>query len=250
MPWFNRLFLLLRSRPSAKRLVVISALLLSACTSRPQVHVFSRYLDSEQQSAIGQALIEQKFEVTFNDYEFPSSVDSNTIVHAALSLNAEQHAQLVNALQHMGFDNVESQYVGKGKHSFTRNHLGIYLYGNKEQEAQDPMVLSMLNEYSATMCRTLNFAYLTLQEDNRVSIILEDQTQPKDAEKHLGGAWLIDGDSLYVNLDGENFTIEFIRKKIQESTKYGPRVGWKLNPVNGGYAVDHCEFEHTRVLRE
>ena len=103
--------------------------MISACASQ-KVYLFSRNLNSSETLKVQKELESKGYDVESNNHYFPFNINSNTLVHS-FYFNQLELEKLVVSLDKLGFSPIDKQfYAIVGKHSFTKNSLGIYLFPN------------------------------------------------------------------------------------------------------------------------
>ena len=232
-------------------LVAFVLLLQAGCSTLPQVHLFSRYLSADQltdlQSSLAASEATKDWQVHVTDQAFPRDLNGNTIITSPFALNSKQLNQLKTLLTDLDHGYIAERFVGSGKHSYTKEHLGIYLFGSGFAETTRQLNAAITNEFSATGCLSAIYADLNIQDDNTINLTMGFDQEGKDREVQDAGRWWTDSGYLFIELKDIN-PVVFQLDDIKETTPYGLRQGWRLTPVQGANQVNYCQFEYTQVV--
>jgi hypothetical protein len=220
-------------------------LLLAACSSKPQVHLFGRHLTTEETAKVVDWLKQQEFEVSVNQHKFPTSITRDSVVYPFNRQDKKYAEQLAAGYSNQTGKYLEFRPLNNGNHTFTSEHIGLYLFGSKTPQTQEASQLSLLQEFVAVKCDKASYAYLTLSSEQQFSAELGIDGQ--EVSNKLNGKWIQDNSMLQLQLSAGD-SLRFSILPIDEMTPHGRRQGWLLKPVGPATVLDNCQFEFTVVL--
>jgi hypothetical protein len=229
-------------------LVSFIALLLSGCTMQPKVHLFTVNTNDQEMFPIVQTLTKNNYEVIENIHEFPKEIISDTIVFSLGFVSNQQISKITGLIENLLGKKLNINYFGRGKHSFTKNNVGLYLFGNPSEKSQKTESISFLNEFAATQCDSIGYAYLTFFEDGKYELTKGTDNANESIQNSYNGIWKKETSFITLFQDNEAQT-SFRLTKIDEATKYGPKKGWILVPNENNAFIDNCKFEFTVILQ-
>ena len=64
-------------------------LIVSGCASPPTVYLYGKYLEPSKVQALSEQLTDQGLNVEVNDFDFPTSVSTNTLLYSLLLQSPE-----------------------------------------------------------------------------------------------------------------------------------------------------------------
>lgn len=229
-------------------LVSFIVLLFSGCTMQPKVHLFTANINDQETFPVVQILTKNNYEVIENFYEFPKEIISDTIVFSLASVSNQQISKITGLIENLLGKKLNISYFGRGKHSFTKNNIGLYLFGNPSEKTQKTGSISFLNEFAATQCDSIGYAYLTFFEDGNYELTTGTDNANESIQNSVNGIWK--KEISFITLFQDNGAQTSLRLiKIDEATKYGPKKGWRLVPSENNAFIDNCEFEFTVILQ-
>ncbi|MFT5925257.1 MAG: hypothetical protein ACI9LE_002263 [Paraglaciecola sp.] len=225
------------------------ALLLSGCTMQPKVHLFTANTNDQEMFPIVQTLTKNNYEVIQNSHEFPKIITSDTIVFSLGYVSNQQISKITGLIENLIGKKLNISYFGRGKHSFTKNNVGLYLFGNPSEKSQKTESISFLNEFVATQCDNIGYAYLTFFEDGKYELTTGTDNANETIQNSDNGIWKKETSIITLFQDNEAKT-SFRLTKIDEATQYGLKKGWVLAPNKNDGFIDNCEFEFTVILQQ
>ncbi|MFT4810098.1 MAG: hypothetical protein ACI9LX_003456 [Paraglaciecola sp.] len=234
---------------STKAIVGLMTLLLSGCTLQPRLHLFTANMNDQETVPVVQTLAKNNYEVIENNHEFPKIIISDTIVFSLGSVSNQHISKITNLIENLIGKKLNISYFGSGKHSFTQNNVGLYLFGNPSEKSQKNESLLFLNEFTATQCESIGYAYLTFFETGKFELTTGTDNANESIQNSYNGMWKKETSTITLFQDNEALT-SFKLIKIDESTKYGIKKGWVLEPNVNDAIIDNCKFEFTVILQQ
>jgi len=110
--------------------LIFVLLLLSACSSRTQLHVYAKYLTKEQTSSVVKQIDHTMFNITLNQLAFPTNIIGNAIVYSPSPNSRTRLTKLMRTLSNLGFNITNASLISENNHSFTANNVGVFLLPN------------------------------------------------------------------------------------------------------------------------
>jgi Fe2+ transport system protein B len=233
---------------STMSIIGLMTLLLSGCIIQPRVHLFTAKMNDQETVPVLQTLAKNNYEVIENHHEFPEIMMSDTIVFSLDSVSNQQILEMTNLIENLLGKKLNISYFGKGKHSFTKNNVGLYLFGNTSEKVQKTESISFLNEFAATHCDSIGYAYLTFFEEGKYELTTGTDNADQSIQNSHNGIWKKETSIITLFQDNEAQT-SFRLIKIDELTQYGLKKGWALVPNENDAFIDNCEFEFTVILQ-
>ena len=105
----------------------------------------------------------------------------------------------------------------------------------------------MLNEFAATQCDSIGYAYLTFFEDGQYELTTGTDNANESIQNSVNGIWKKETSIITLFQNNEAQT-SFRLTKIDEATKYGLKKGWVLATNKNAALKDNCKFEFTVIL--
>jgi len=224
-------------------------LLFSGCTMHPKVHLFTAKINDQERLPVVNTLVKNNYEIIENSHEFPKEIISDTIVFALGSVSTQQISKMTGHIESVLGKKLNISYFGRGKHSFTDNNVGLYLFGNHPEKTQKTNSISFLNQFAATQCDNIGYAYLTFFAENKYELIMGTDNGNESIQNSYNGIW--EKETSIMTLFQDNIArTSFTLTKIDEVTKYGLKKGWVLAPNTNEGFIDNCNFEFTVILQE
>ena len=230
-------------------LVSFMALLLYGCTMQPKVHLYTANINDQETFPIVQTLTKNNYEVIKNRHEFPKEIINDTIVFSLGSVSNQQISKITGLIESLLGKKLNISYFGRGKHNFTKNNVGLYLFGHPSAKTQKTESISLLNEFAATQCDSIGYAYLTFFEDGQYELTTGTDNANESIQNSDNGIWKKETSIITLFQDNEAKTF-FRLTKIDEATQYGLKKGWVLAPNKNDGFIDNCEFEFTVILKQ
>lgn len=235
-----------------KRLSVVMGLvvvmMLGGCSSTVStVHLFSKYMTEEETQQAQTWFTEKGYVVETNSHPFPNGIYQSTLVFSPGLRSYTEIQPLVDAYRNETGQPLGTRYFGSGKHRFTKDNIGVYIFGSRKPMTPEEYKVSMMVEYAAVKCDKYEFAYLNLKEDSFELLIGNDTLERAEETTHTG-RWQQDDNILSLYKE-EKLWAAMEMRRIEEMTEYGLRKGRSLSPSLMTENIDNCLFEHTVVLK-
>lgn len=139
-----------------KTLYLIFAFLLfnlSGCADQTTVHVYAKYLDSNQIEKVSNAFEKStRYRVELNDFDFPTSVTQNTLLYSLLLLAPDDIDIALTISAEAGFPVQHIQGLKKGNHWYTNNAIALFLFPDNKDSGQIFFMQDLVNEYKGKGC--------------------------------------------------------------------------------------------------
>lgn len=150
----------------------IPLLLLPGCSSKPTVYVYAKYLDDNERNELTNNLTKEGLDVKSNEFDFPSTVTSNTVLYSLLLQEPDAIDKTSEVADSLGFPIHSVQMLTQGNHWYTKNSLALFLL--PEGGRPDGTLLSqdLAHQYQADTC--LENTVLTLNPNGTFELILGD----------------------------------------------------------------------------
>ena len=229
-------------------IVGLITLLVSGCTMQPRVHLFTANINDQETLPVVQTLTNNNYDVIENSHVFPKEVISDTIVFSIGSISTQHISKITSLIENLLGTKLNISYFGTGKHSFTKNNVGLYLFGEHPEKTPKTESISFLNEFAATQCDNIGYAYLTFFKGGEYELIMGTDDANKTIQNSYNGIWTKETSAITLFQDNEALT-SFRLTKIDEATKYGLKKGWILEPNKNHGFIDNCTFEFTVILQ-
>ena len=211
-------------RSSKVLLVSFIVLLFFGCTIQPKVHLFTANINDQETFPVVQISTKNNYEVIENLHEFPKEIISDTIVFSLGSVSNQQISKITGLIENLLGKKLNISYFGRGKHSFTKNNIGLYLFGNPSEKTQKTGSISFLNEFAATQCDSIGYAYLTFFEDGNYELTTGTDNANESIQNSVNGIWKKETSIITLFQNNEAQT-SFRLTKIDEATKYCLKKG-------------------------
>lgn len=217
---------------SVKWSFLIMTLLLSGCSSTPNIYLNERYLTETDITSVRSMLSEQGLSVEVVDIPFPNNVDTSTLMYSPL-LSAETTLDTVlKTLEQEGYSSVTVIPLKQGNHLYKQNSVGLYLLppGIKSLAASEQ---SYAHRYHAEGCP--NEPSLALKRDK--TFIYESKGN------QLVGRWEVP-DMPYLRLYSKQPYINFYYRVSNEtrSDKLGDVDIVSLTPMSDSSNIAACQM--------
>ena len=112
---------------SVLMLLSILLLLLPGCSSKPTVYVYAKYLDDNERNKLTNNLTKEGLDVKSNEFDFPSTVTSNTVLYSLLLQEPDAIDKTSEIADTLGFPIHSVQMLTQGNHWYTKNSLALFL---------------------------------------------------------------------------------------------------------------------------
>ncbi len=135
-------------------LCFIMCLLMKSCANQPNVYVYAKYLNEQQKRLITEKLAPYRYDVKFNEHDFPTSMTDNTILYSPfLQTNSviDNASEVTSAL---GLPIYNIQGLTEGNHWYTNNSIGIFLFPKDRASISTVFKQDLTGDYEAHNVRT------------------------------------------------------------------------------------------------
>lgn len=226
----------------------ISTLLLCftllACSSTT-VHLYSRYLSTDEISTIENKLTDLGFNVETNMLAFPDEVKQSVLVYSPFVENEQSLNTVIDSVSALGWKLSNSQMLKEGNHWYIKNNVGLFLVPEGARTHDIIAMQDLSNTYQSKDCKsvgqiTLNSdASYTMSFEKSFNILIHNRTD------FMKGNWKITAFP-YVELKSLN-NEWFFYFKIQ-SSKIVDNIGEvnivELIPENNYTVLPKCKFAY------
>lgn len=205
-------------------------LTLSGCAS--QKVFLNDYKLNETSVEQIQALLEREgFYVQVISVHPPSSIHSSTILSGSSAAFGPSVDRLVNALDELGYHNINTSIVQQGNHWYRGDNIGLYLF---EADFVDRSGRNIHGDYSAEGCESM--ATLSLTREHEFTITFEDN-------EPLTGSWAVES-MPYLHLFGNNGYINFYYQiEFDTQQDFSGEVNIiRLHPLGNHRQIQDCAF--------
>lgn len=238
-------------RPKLKSLLWLVILCLTTggvtgCASGSKIHLFAKYLTDQEAQKVTEMLQAQEYQVVVNKLSFPDVVTSDTVIYSPMHSNPDDIRTLLSLVTEQLSTKADLIYIRSQKHSFTKNNVGLYLFGQAGGKPKRDESIAFASPYSATQCESLIFAELILAADNTFELIT---VANQDAnEVSVNGQWQRKGQYLELYIE-QVLTAGFYIEYLSETVSDGLRKSISLTPSEGQPTIDQCRFNYSVILK-
>ena len=202
-------------------IVFICAFLVSACSSKTQVHLFATHLSERNIEQIHKALNKDFFELHVNQHPFPQKISNDTLIYTPSRQYHTRIGSILSSLETLGYEISSTTLLAQGNHSYSVNNFGLYLFP-KDYVAKTPNYkIPLINEYGAIDCH--HATNLTLKADN--SFVIEVDIWLQDKGEYLlktyQGKWLKINEQIELKSQKWDQTLRFTRSTSEYNHNHG-----------------------------
>lgn len=230
-----------------RTLVVITALIVGGCASKPQVFLGLYGTYEKKDSEVLQILEQQGLDVARIEVDPPFGITTSTVIHGRGRRVADIASDIAYSLYAKFGDWVSVRPVEVTNHKYSDDFIGIYIADNDylaQQNAKemDSIAVVGTNVYEVQGCE--NYAtYLTLGESGEFWLAgISFSDSDIEIQVEYSGEYEISADRLTLirGSDVHAYSLELVQHVEQEAikrTKLIPnaKIADKMNPF-------HCEF--------
>ncbi|GGW76888.1 hypothetical protein [Alteromonas halophila] len=140
--------------------------MVSACSTRPSVHLYAKYLTASDTSALKKAINDSGYAVTVNKLAMPTSVSANTLLYSLMLSDSQTRDIVADIAADNGFVIKAEQVMMKGNHWYNKDSVALMLFPNDFNGSifkQD-----IVGDYELTGCS--HAMRLSLDEDGRFTL--------------------------------------------------------------------------------
>ena len=113
-------------------------LIVSGCASPPTVYLYGKYLEPSKVQALSEQLTDQGLNVEVNDFDFPTSVSTNTLLYSLLLQSPEAIDNTTSIAEHAGYSINRVQSLTQGNHWYTKNSLALFVFPDGNRPPRNP----------------------------------------------------------------------------------------------------------------
>ena len=155
----------------------------SGCASHPTVYLYGKYLEPSKVQALSEQLTNQGLNVEVNDFDFPTSVSTNTLLYSLLLQSPEAIDNTTNIAENAGYSVNSIQSLTQGNHWYTKNSLALFVFPDGNRPSGTLLAQDLIHRYIAKGCG--NGQRLTLHKDGAYTLSLQTPTSLENAK----GKW-------------------------------------------------------------
>lgn len=215
-------------------LVTIFILLVGACSSKTQVHLFATHLSKQKVEQIVKKLDKNLFELHVNQQSFPQEIENNALIYVPSIKYSERIRGILTSLESLGYDISSTSLLSQGKHSYTANNIGLYLFPDNYVAKTPKYKIELINEYGAIDCK--HDTSLTLKADHTflVQVDVWHQAQEEYLPQSYQGKWVKVNEQIELTNPQWSQALSFTRSTSEYNHKYGRSHVVSLVPLSNG----------------
>ena len=164
-------------------ITVAFTLVISGCASHPTVYLYGKYLEQSKVQALSEQLTDQGLDVEVNDFDFPTSVSTNTLLYSLLLQSPEAIDNTISIAENAGYSINSVQSLTQGNHWYTKNSLALFVFPDGNRPHGTLLAQDLIHSYIANGCG--NGERLTLYKDGTYTLTLQTPTSSEDVK----GKW-------------------------------------------------------------
>ena len=158
-------------------------LLISGCASNPTVYLYGKYLEPSKVQVLSEQLMDQGLNVEVNDFDFPTSVSTNTLLYSLLLQSPEAIDNTTSIAENAGYPINSVQSLTQGNHWYTKNSLALFVFPDGHRPLGALLAQDLAHIYTADGCG--DGQRLTLNKDGSYTLTLQTPTSSEDVK----GKW-------------------------------------------------------------
>lgn len=208
-----------------------------ACSSRPQVLLFRRYLSDQQVAQISENLEQAGLQIVANKLAFPSDIEQSTLIYSPMLVKQTAINLTLEVINKLGWEVYSVSPLASQNHRFTQNSLGLYLVPAGQLVHKQLLE----NEFHSRDCQVK--AKIIFHQDNRYSIVVANTPDEPVLQNQLHGTWRVKSES-YLELrptDADWFFYFEISQKL-ESDQVGEIEMTEMTPLDRYSLFPDCHF--------
>lgn len=219
-------------------------LLLSGCSSQPTVYLYSKYLDESQVDAFTSKLEANAFNVKRNSYDFPISIEGNTILYSLLLEDPEVLSKAENVAETLNMPISRTQGMTEGNHWYTKNALAMFLMPENEQGRAALYKQDLMHEFrlvSTDECSASGT--LTLSKNGSYSLTLDKTSKP--IKESLIGTWHYrQHPFLELRPTSADYAMHYFEISQQDTQDQISAITFtRLSTLSSSFLASNCVFE-------
>lgn len=211
-------------------LVIAFSIIISACTSKLHVRLFTENLSDKDLAQIEQKFRSSKVLYTISSAMVPESITSNAIVYTPTFNSNKRIYDVIDILATVDFTISWTSLLKVENHSFSANNIGLYLFSNGFVPAKARKGLFEVNEYGSVECASNLVLNTDLTFD--VGFDIWDESRGDYRELSVNGSWQEQGaDQIVLNSDSWLTVLKFEKRESVESSTEGNIKIFSLEPL-------------------
>jgi len=133
-------------------ITLASAFLIGGCANNPTVHLYGKYLEEPKLQALTEKLEEQGLNVEANNFDFPTTVNSNTLLYSLLLRSSEVIDKTASIAEFEGYPIINMQALTQGNHWYTKDSLALFLFPDGRKPKGTLLTQDLTNTYKGENC--------------------------------------------------------------------------------------------------
>lgn len=218
--------------------VLLMCFFIWSCAST-KVHLYTRYLSTEETENITNNLEERGFNVITNTLVFPDDIQQSTLLYSPFVEGENSLNILIESLATIGWDMPNVQPIFAGNHYYTKNSVGLLLLPDGGRQSDKMLRQDLANAYESKQCDAS--IQLKLNNDDSYQFLYPDKTDRQTEQ--LTGTWQITSYP-YIELTSLNKIWRFYYE-VQKNTitdVVGKIAVIELKPLDDHYTLPKCGF--------
>lgn len=221
--------------------LLVMVIMLSACAGKPTVHLYSKYLSSENVAVLQKQFEEQGFEAQVNSLDTPVSITENTVLYSLMLKEADTLEKAVQVASESGFRVNLVQPMVKGNHWYTQNSLALILFPQEHGNHNHVFLQDLVHQYEVIRCEVP----LTLLLKKDFSYLITGKQWTVEEKPLVTGNWLY-RQYPYIELRGfgaEHSHMYFEISRSIEVDQISQLQMQTLTPLEPYELISGCSFE-------
>ncbi len=218
--------------------VLLVCCFILSCSST-KVHLYTRYLSTEQTLGVTNDLEALGFDVVDNTLVFPDDIAQSTLLYSPFIEGENSVNFLIDSLEQSGWIIADVKPIFAGNHYYTKNSVGLLLLPDGLMKNDQVTAQDLANEYESKKCE--NSIKLSLKSDATYQFLYSNKHDNENEQ--LKGNWQITSYP-YIELTSSNKAWRFyyeIHKSI-DSDVVGKIELIELKPVDDQYTLPVCSY--------
>lgn len=155
---------------------------LGGCTSNPTVYVYGKYLAPSQVQGLTDRLTKEGLNVEVNELDFPTTVDTNTLLYSLLLQTPEAIDNTSRIAEDAGFPITSVQSLAQGNHWYTKNSLALFIFPDRKKPEGTLLAQDLMHTYKGQSCGDGH--HLTLKKDGTYQLTLKTANATVNTQGH------------------------------------------------------------------
>ena len=222
--------------------VVLMCFFTLACSST-KVHLYTRYLSTEETKVVTKNLEELGFDVVANTLIFPDDVEQSTLLYSPFVEGENKVNILIDSLDKSGWLVANVKPIFAGNHYYTKNSVGLLLLPDGLVKNDQVTTQDLANEYESKKCQ--RSIKLSLNSDATYQFLYSNNNNNDNDNdnEQLKANWQITSYP-YIELISFNKAWRFyyeIHKSV-DADVVGKIELIELKPVDDQYTLPVCSY--------